>query len=58
MAQEADEARLANAQLERSARELEDELSQGTGAALARRKNLEIELSSMIVFLFLLYHSI
>ncbi|KAF8316496.1 HEC/Ndc80p family-domain-containing protein [Cantharellus anzutake] len=43
MADEAENAREANNQLEKAARDLEDELSQGTGAALAKRKNLEIE---------------
>lgn len=43
MNQEVDRARAANAELERSAREIEDDLSSGRGAMNAELANLQIE---------------
>lgn len=43
MNQEVDRARAANAELERSAREIDDDLNSGRGAIDAELANLQIE---------------
>ena len=48
MNQEVERARAANAELERSAREIEDDLNAGRGARHAELTNLQIECVDLV----------
>ena len=57
MNQEVERGRAANAELERSAREIEDDLNAGRGARYAELTNLQIEYVSFCDFLHVMTHS-
>jgi hypothetical protein len=57
MTQEVERARAANAELERSAREIEDDLNAGRGARHAELTNLQIECVGFPVFVHAREHS-
>ena len=57
MNQEVERARAANAELERSAREIEDDLNAGRGARHAELTNLQIEYVGFCDCLHVMTHS-